>query len=83
MIVYIHQANSTPNGKEVNKIVGTWKQYIESLQAEFIGKKVMYDGKPYTVALVDYNGIIHINKPTAYNKTTAVYEPHEARKYLM
>ena len=63
--------------------MGTYKQYIESLQTEFVGKKVMYDGKPYTIAMVDYNGIIHIDKPTEYNKTTAVYEPHEARHALI
>lgn len=60
-----------------------WKDYIESLKVELGGKKVMYDGKPYTIALVDYNGIVHIDKPSAYNKTTAVYNPYEARKNLV
>lgn len=60
-----------------------YKNYIESLRAEFIGKRIEYDGKPYTVAAVDYNGIIHINKASAHNATTAVYEAHEARKHLI
>lgn len=65
------------------KVFGSWKQYIEALQAEFIGRKVIYQGKGYTIAKVDYNGIIHIDKPTEHNATTAIYEPHEARKNLI
>lgn len=63
--------------------MGTWKQYIESLKAEFIGKKCAYEGKVYTIVSIDYNGIIHIDKPTTHNATTAVYEPYEARKALI
>lgn len=58
----------------------TYREYIENLKAEFVGKKVQYDGRVYTIACVDYNGCIHIDKPSAYNETTAVYLPHEARK---
>lgn len=67
----------------MNKEYGSWKAYIEALKAEFIGKNVSYEGKTYNIVDVDYNGIIHINRPTEYNKTTAVYEPHEARKALI
>lgn len=65
------------------KVYGSWKAYIESLQAEFLGRKVLYQGSPYTIAKVDYNGVIHIDRPTDHNTTTAVYEPHEARKNLI
>lgn len=61
----------------------TYKQYIENLKAEFIGRKVRYEGDVYTIVHVDYNGCIHIDKPSAYNETTAVYMPHEARKALV
>ena len=60
-----------------------YRDYIEKLRAEFVGKKVKYGGNVYSIAMVDYNGIIHINKPSQYNKTTAVYDPHEARKALV
>ena len=60
-----------------------YRDWIEQLKNEFVGKQVMYEGKVYTIIKVDYNGIIHINKPSAHNETTAVYEPHEARKALV
>lgn len=60
-----------------------YKDWIKNLETEFIGKKITYQGSVYTVAKVDYNGIIHIDKPTTHNTTTAVYEPHEARKALV
>lgn len=64
---------------EMNKVYGSWKEYIEELRNEFTGKKVRYEGKIYTITHVDYNGIIHIDKPTEHNWTSAVYEPREAR----
>ena len=63
--------------------MGTWKDHIKNLRAEFIGKRIEYNGKPYTVAAVDYNGIIHIDKASAHNPTTAVYDDYEARKHLI
>lgn len=60
-----------------------YRDYIEKLKKEFIGRHVSYEGKSYTIANVDYNGIIHIDKPSEYNDTTAVYEPYEARKALI
>lgn len=45
----------------------TYKEYIEKLKAEWIGKKVMYDGKVYTISHVDYNGVLHIDKPSEHN----------------
>lgn len=69
--------------EKMNKVYGSWKEYIEELRNEFTGKKVRYEGEIYTITHVDYNGIIHIDKPTEHNWTTAVYEPHEARAALI
>lgn len=63
--------------------MGTWREYIEKLNIDWIGKKVIYNTKIYTVVFVDYNGIIHIDKPTENNSTTAVYEPYEAKKFIV
>ena len=63
--------------------MGTWKEYIEDLKTEFLGKKVTYQGNVYTIADVDYNGVILIDKPARFTPTTAVYMPHEARKALI
>lgn len=60
-----------------------WRDYISRLEKEFIGKKVEFAGKTYTIAKVDYNGIIHIDRKSKWNSTTAVYYPHEARKHLV
>ena len=35
-----------------------YREYIEKLRAEFEGKHVVYEGRRYNVAMVDYNGII-------------------------
>lgn len=61
----------------------SWREYIENLKAELTGKKVRYDGTVYTIATIDYNGIIHIDKPGRFTETTAVYEPWEARQNLV
>lgn len=63
--------------------MGTWKNYINKLESEFVGKKVTYNDNIYTIVKVDYNGIIHINKPTQHNTTTAVFNPYEAREHLI
>lgn len=60
-----------------------YKDWIKALEDEFLGKKVMYDGDVYVIVKVDYNGFIHINKPSEHNDTTAVYEPHEARRAIV
>jgi len=59
-----------------------WKDYIEKLKKEWIGKKVEFNNKIYNVVDVDYNGIIHIDRPSKFNTTMAVYQPFEARKHL-
>lgn len=60
-----------------------WSDYIKKLEVEWIGKRVDFAGKIYTIVKVDYNGILHIDKKTKWNDTCAVYEPHEARKHLV
>jgi len=60
-----------------------WKDYIEKLKKEWIGKKVEFNGNIYNVVDVDYNGIIHIDKSSKFNETMAVYQSFEARKHLV
>lgn len=60
-----------------------WRDYIERLKKEYIGRMVWFEGQKYLIVKVDYNGIIHINKPSEHNLTTAVYMPHEARERLV
>lgn len=59
-----------------------WIDYIKTLREDLEGCKIEYQGKIYTVAAIDYNGMVHIDKPTEHNTTTAVYGPHEARKHI-
>ena len=80
--------NKNSRARRVNRAesedkMGTWRDYIDRLKTEFIGKRVMYDEKPYTIVDVDMNGIVHIDRPTDHNKTTAVYDAYEARKALI
>lgn len=58
----------------------TWKDYIRELKKKWLGKQVRFEGSIYTVVDVDVNGVIHINRPTEHNKTTAAFLPHEARE---
>lgn len=58
----------------------TWREYITELRAKWIGARVKYDGKVYRIVEVDYNGVLHINKPSEYNETTAVFLPSQAEK---
>lgn len=51
---------------------GTWKEYINTLKSEWIGKTVEYEGHKYNVVDVDYNGILLIDKKARYTDTTAV-----------
>lgn len=60
-----------------------YKDWINALEDEFVGKKVKYEGDVYRIEKVDYNGFIHINKASEHNNTTAVYEPHQARQFLV
>ena len=51
---------------------GTYKEWINELKTRWIGKRVTYEGQPYTVVDVDYNGMLLIDKVAAHTKTTAV-----------
>lgn len=50
----------------------TYRDYIEAIKARWIGKKVIYKGRVYTVIDVDYNGALLIDLPAEYTATTAV-----------
>lgn len=54
-----------------------YKDFIEGLKKQYVGKQVSFEGKIYTVMGVDYNGGLLIDKPTYYHEsytstTTAV-----------
>lgn len=50
----------------------TYREYIETLRKEWIGKKVRFEGKEYEVMDVDYNGGLLINKEAEFTILTAV-----------
>ena len=50
----------------------SYKDWIAKERKEWIGKKVTYEGKHYTVVDVDYNGGLLIDKPAQFTDTTAV-----------
>lgn len=50
----------------------TYKEYINKLKSEWIGKTVIYDNKKYNVVDVDYNGMLLIDKKARFTDTTAV-----------
>ena len=60
-----------------------WKDYIARLKKEWIGKKVYFENLIYTIVDVDYNGVLHIDKKSQHNDTTAVYMPYEAEQNLV
>lgn len=50
----------------------TYKEWIEEMKAEWIGKKVIFEDQAYTVVDVDYNGALLIDKSARFTDTTAV-----------
>lgn len=60
-----------------------YKDYIHSLQNEFVGKRIKYNGNIHTITQVDYNGIIHIDLKAQYTDDTAIYDVADARKNLV
>lgn len=50
----------------------TWREFIEKERKTYIGRKVKYEGKIYTVVDVDYNGVILIDKRAEFTPTTAI-----------
>lgn len=55
----------------------TWKEFIEKERKKYIGRKVKYDDKIYTVVDVDYNGVILIDKHAKFTPATAIGLPIE------
>lgn len=43
-----------------------YKDYIERLKKEWVGKIVSYQGEKHKVVDVDYNGALLIDKPVKY-----------------
>lgn len=52
--------------------MATWREYINGLKDEWIGKIVVYENEKYNVVDVDYNGMLLINKKAEYTDTTAI-----------
>ena len=52
--------------------MGTYSEWIEKLKDQWIGKKVIFENKQYTVVDVDYNGALLIDKKARMTDTTAV-----------
>lgn len=50
----------------------TYREYIEKMKDEWVGKRVLFEGKQYIVVDVDYNGALMINKKARFTDTTAV-----------
>ena len=54
--------------------MGLYRDWIAELKRKWATKKVIYEGKEYTVVDVDYNGGLLIDKRNRYNDTTSVPE---------
>lgn len=52
--------------------MGTWKEYIEKLKTQWIGKEVVFENEKHKVVDVDYNGSLLIDKKARMTDTTAV-----------
>lgn len=52
--------------------MGTWKEYIDELKRQWIGKEVVYENEKHKVVDVDYNGMLLIDKKARKTDTTAV-----------
>ena len=53
-------------------ITTTYSEQIAKRKAEYVGKKVIFEGQEYTVVDVDYNGGLLISKKAEFTDTTAV-----------
>lgn len=49
-----------------------YKDFINKLKSEWVGKKVIYKNQQFTVVDVDYNGMLLIDKKARFTNTTAV-----------
>lgn len=52
--------------------MGTYREWIEKLKEQWIGKKVIFENEQYTVVDVDCNGALLIDKKARMTDTTAV-----------
>ena len=52
--------------------MGKWKEYIENMKKQWVGKKVFFKGNYYNVVDVDYNGGLLIDLPAQFTDTTAI-----------
>lgn len=50
----------------------TFKEYLALKKVAWVGSRVTFEGREYTVVDVDANGALLIDKPSRFNKTTAV-----------
>jgi hypothetical protein len=50
----------------------SYKNYIEAKRQKYVGTKAYWEGELYTIVKVDYNGVLHIDKPGQFTDTTAV-----------
>ena len=50
----------------------TYKEHIESLRAEWIGRDIDYKGERHKIVGVDYNGGLEIDKPARFTETTII-----------
>lgn len=55
--------------------IGIYREWIEKLKDQWIGKKVIFENKQYTVVDIDYNGALLIDKKARMTDTTAVGVP--------
>lgn len=59
----------------------TYREYIDELRNEWVGKIVMYENKKYTVVDVDYNGALLIDKKARFTDTTVAANLFEVNEY--
>lgn len=52
--------------------MGTYREWIEKLKKQWIGKTVIYENEKHKVIDVDYNGFLLIDKKARWTDTTAV-----------
>ena len=50
----------------------TYREWIEDLKREWIGRRIWYKGHVHTIVDIDYNGSLMIDLPTEHNATTAL-----------
>lgn len=51
--------------------MGTWKEYIDKLKSQWIGKEVVYENEKHRVVDVDYNGLLLIDKKSKNDRNNS------------